>query len=316
MFIIKLISFLGFPYYVLRSVVSVFLPVASLYFVYCNFIAPKLREKPESSYKNKVVIITGASSGIGAELAKKYARLGCKVAIVARRVEQLEKVKSSILKDYSRVKDDDILVIKGDLTLIEDCKNMVEKVIEKWSKIDICVWNAGSGSLIEFSKLQGDISIYRENMELNYFSLVNCTHLVYKYLEQSHGSIVVISSLAGKFGTALRTSYSSSKHAVMGFFNSLRNETNNIQITIVCPGFILTEFHDNVKTLDGKQVERNKGNFMTASQCADEIILAERQGIRELIQTAKAKFGNYLQAIFPEFIEFLTHKFASSSVKK
>ncbi|KAM9945388.1 hypothetical protein ACTFIT_003644 [Dictyostelium discoideum] len=316
MFFYKIIYFIGFPYIVLRLIVSIILPIASLYFIYCNFIAPKLREKPESSYKNKVVIITGASSGIGAELAKKYARLGCKVTIVARRLEQLEKVKSSILKDYSRVNDDDILVIKGDLTLIDDCKNMVEKVIEKWSKIDICVWNAGSGSLIEFSKLQGDISIYRDNMELNYFSLVNCTHLVYKYLEQSHGSIIVISSLAGKFGTALRTSYSSSKHAVMGFFNSLRNETKNIQITIVCPGFILTEFHDNLKTLDGKQVERNKGNFMTASQCANEIILAERQGIRELIQTAKGRVGNYLQAIFPELIEFLTHKFASSSVKK
>ncbi|EAL69993.1 short-chain dehydrogenase/reductase family protein [Dictyostelium discoideum AX4] len=316
MFFYKIIYFIGFPYIVLRLIVSIILPIASLYFIYCNFIAPKLREKPESSYKNKVVIITGASSGIGAELAKKYARLGCKVTIVARRLDQLEKVKSSFLKDYSRVNDDDILVIKGDLTLIDDCKNMVEKVIEKWSKIDICVWNAGSGSLIEFSKLQGDISIYRDNMELNYFSLVNCTHLVYKYLEQSHGSIIVISSLAGKFGTALRTSYSSSKHAVMGFFNSLRNETKNIQITIVCPGFILTEFHDNLKTLDGKQVERNKGNFMTASQCANEIILAERQGIRELIQTAKGRVGNYLQAIFPELIEFLTHKFASSSVKK
>ncbi|EGC33476.1 hypothetical protein DICPUDRAFT_36659 [Dictyostelium purpureum] len=312
----SLLLFIGFPYIVLKSVLSVLFTFLTVYYIVDQFLLPKLREKPLSSYKGKVVIITGASGGIGEECAKQYARLGSKVVLVARRTEQLNRVKENILKNYSRVKDEDLLVVKADLTIQDDCKQMVQTVIDNYSKIDICVWNAGLGSLIEFSKLGDDIQIYRDNMEINYFSLVYCTHLVFPYLIQSKGSIVVISSLAGKFGTALRTSYSASKHAVQGFFNSLRHETKDIQITIVNPGFILTEFHDNLKTLDGNKVERNKGNFMTAERCAAEILEAERQRRRELIQSAKGKFGVIVQNIAPDLVDFLSHKFASSSVKK
>ncbi|KAF2074718.1 hypothetical protein CYY_003994 [Polysphondylium violaceum] len=286
------------------------------YYIYFNVILLKLKTKSIESYKGKVVIVTGASSGIGSSIAEKYALLGCKVAIVARRENLLEECKSNILKKHKKLSQKDILIVRCDLTKENDCKEMVDKVIKEWSKLDIVVWNAGVGSLIDFSKVDGRFDIFRDNMDINYFSLVYSTSFALPFLKQSNGSIVVVSSLAGKFGTALRTSYSASKHAVQGFFNSLRNEVDNVQITIVCPGFVKTDFHSKVATLDNKVIERESNHFMTPQVCADHILEAERMGKRELIMTPKARIGSKLTAFFPEFIDYMTNLTAKSSIKK
>eukprot|EP01133_Synstelium_polycarpum_P017117 gene17117-20388_t len=274
--------------------------------------------KPIAQYAGKVVIVTGASSGIGSEIATQYAAMKCKVAIVARRVEQLEAVKSEIITKCAEqgVTADDILVVKADLTVETDCKDMVSTVIDKWGVLDICVWNAGAGSLIEFEKINGNFGVFRDNMNINFFSNVYCTSFALPYLKQQRGSIVVVSSLAGKFGTALRTSYSASKHALQGFLNSLRGEVPEVQITIVCPGFVQTEFHAKAATTTGKPIERKSGHFMTAKECAEHIILAERTRSREVLLGLKAKVGNYLLPFLPGLIESISNKTSNASIKK
>eukprot|EP01132_Coremiostelium_polycephalum_P009292 gene9292-11388_t len=275
----------------------------------------KVQKKSLSSYKGKVVIVTGSSGGIGSSIARKYVDLGCKVVLVARRIQILEELKSDIIKTSKNTKlnPDDILLLKIDLTKENECN-----VIHKFGKIDICVWNAGVGSLIEFGQVKDDFSIFRDNMDINYYSLVYSTSYALPYLKKTKGSIVVVSSLAGKFGTALRTSYSASKHAVQGFFNSLRGEVEDdgVQITVVCPGFVQTEFHKNLATLDNKEVPRESSHFMSPEDCADRIIKAEREGIKEQLLTLKSQFGNYFQPIIPSFITYMSNKTAKSSLKK
>ncbi|KYQ90417.1 short-chain dehydrogenase/reductase (SDR) family protein [Tieghemostelium lacteum] len=304
-------------YYVLSVIIFLILTFKTLQWVLNN----KVNIKSLESYKNKVVIVTGASGGIGEKIAFKYAELGSKVAIVARRVELLEKLKKDIVKQLN-IDSKQILVVQCDLCNENECEQMIERVVREWNRIDICVWNAGVGSLIEFDKLdqiesrQDRFKIFRDNMEINYFSLVYCTSFALPYLKQQKGSIVVVSSLAGKYGTPLRTSYSASKHAVQGFFNSLRNElSNQIQISIICPGFVLTDFHQKVATIDGKPIERESHSFMTADQCATIVLKTERCNKREVIPQLKAKVGTYLQPILPELVDVMTNKVAKGSLK-
>ncbi|EGG13936.1 short-chain dehydrogenase/reductase family protein [Cavenderia fasciculata] len=282
-----------------------------LYKLYVYLVA-----KPVAKYQSKRVIVTGASSGIGVQLAKQYAQMKCRVAIVARRTELLENVKREIV-EATKIDANDILIVSADLTDEKSCKAMVEKVVGKWGGVDLCVCNAGAGSLVEFEKLDGDFSIFHQNMDINFFSVVYTTGFVLPYLKQSNGSLVVVSSLAGKFGTALRSSYSASKHALHGFLNSLRNELEGkVQITIVCPGFVQTEFHEKAKTTTGKPIERESKHFMTPDKCAEAIILAERLKSREVLLGLKAKVGYYLLPFVPGFIDYMSNKQAKASIKK
>ncbi|EFA81892.1 short-chain dehydrogenase/reductase family protein [Heterostelium album PN500] len=283
-------------------------------FIY-RMIYKWLFAKPLASYNQKRIIVTGASSGIGVEIAKQYANMNCKVAIVARRREQLEQTRTEILAECKSTGESDVMVVVADLTKEQDCRSMVEQVVEKWGGIDICVWNAGAGSLVEFAKLK-DFKVFHDNMNINFFSNVYCTSFALPYLKQTKGSIVVVSSLAGKFGTALRTSYSASKHALHGFFNSLRNEAPEIQVTLICPGFVQTEFHAKATTTTGKPLERESTHFMTPKQCAEHIIESERLGEREVLLGLKAKVGNYLMPFIPRFIDYMSNKTAVASVKK
>ncbi|GAM19154.1 hypothetical protein SAMD00019534_023290 [Acytostelium subglobosum LB1] len=294
--------------------------MGALTFGFILFIFNKLYSwfynKPLNSYVGKRVIVTGASSGIGAQLALQYIQMKCKVAIVARRLEQLESVKQDILKKCPEVPEENILILRADLTVESDCRTMVDSVVSAWGGIDICVWNAGVGSLIEFEKLNGNFQVFRDNMNINFFSTVYCTSFALPFLRQSHGSLVVVSSLAGKFGTPLRTSYSASKHALHGFLNSLRNEVSDIQVTVVCPGFVQTEFHTKLATTDGKPIERESHSFMTAEECAEKIVQSERLGEREVLLGLKAKVGNYLMPFIPGVIDYMSRKASRDSIKK
>jgi len=305
----------NFFYSIFSTVCTIIGLIFVTYYTFFNVVLRKLKTKSIESYKGKVVIVTGASSGIGASIAEKYAILGCKVAIVARRENLLEECRLNILRRHQKLIPTNIIIVKCDLTKENECKEMIDKVVKEWNKIDIVVWNAGVGSLIDFSKLDGRFDIFKDNMDINYFSLVYCTSFALPYLKQTNGSIIVVSSLAGKFGTALRTSYSASKHAVQGFFNSLRNEVDNIQITIVCPGFVKTDFHSKVATLDNKVIERESNHFMTPYDCAEHILQAERTATRELVLTPKARIGSKLIPFFPEFIDYMTNLTAKKSIK-
>ncbi|MGA9269556.1 MAG: SDR family NAD(P)-dependent oxidoreductase [Lutimonas sp.] len=203
---------------------------------------------------NKTIWITGASSGIGRSLALVYGKDPVNLILSARSESKLDKVKNEI-GNPERIR-----VLPLDLTESESFPEIVEKAWGMFNGIDIMIHNGGISqrSLVAETPLSVDRSIF----ETNYFGTVGLTKCLLPYFRQrGSGHFVVITSVVGKFGTALRSSYSGSKHALHGFFESLRAEhyEDNIQVSLICPGFVNTSVSINALTADGsKQGTKDK----------------------------------------------------------
>lgn len=232
--------------------------------------------------RNKVVWITGASAGIGEALAYEFAKEGAILVLTARRLEQLNIVKKRCLQLTKLCH-----VYDFDLTDVDALSPFVDKVLQDVESIDLLVNNAGMSqrSLAMETPLEND----RKIMELNFFSVVALSKLVLpSMLRQRSGNIVVISSIVGKFGFPLRSAYSASKHALQGYFESLRAElsSDNIHVTIVSPGRIKTDVSKNALTKDGTahgEMDQGQEQGMAADVCAAKIISAVKKNKKELL---------------------------------
>ena len=186
------------------------------------------------SFTNKVIWITGASSGIGEALAKAFAIEGAKLVLSARREGELQRVKNAL-----KLKNDDVMILPLDLSDTSKIDELTNQVIAQFGRIDILVNNGGI-SQRSFTK-NTPLEIDRKIMEINFFGTVAITNSVLPYmLKQQSGHIVTTSSIAGKFGFYYRSAYSASKHALHGFFESLRMEVykDNVNVLLVCPGTV------------------------------------------------------------------------------
>ncbi|XP_067894902.1 dehydrogenase/reductase SDR family member 7 isoform X2 [Heterodontus francisci] len=205
--------------------------------------AEYLGNKPEDKLFNKVVWITGASSGIGEELAYQLSKLGAALVLSARREAELQRVKQNCL-DHSKLQEKDILVLLLDLNESNSHEAATKRVIQRFGKIDILVNNAGRSQRSLF--LDTNLDVYKAIMQLNFLGTVSLTKCVLPHMiKQEKGQIVTVSSLAGLVAAPVSTGYASSKHALQGFFNSLRPELANypgIVISTVCPGLV----HSNI----------------------------------------------------------------------
>ena len=189
-----------------------------------------------SQFKDKVIWITGASSGIGEALALEFANRGARLILSSRRLEELKRVATE-----TKLAELDLLILPFDLKNTENATALAAQVINKFGRIDILINNGGYSQRSE--AIETKTEIVRELMEVNFFAHVNLSKAVLPYMKrQKNGHIVVISSIAGKFGFYLRSSYSAAKHALHGFFESMRLETEKfgIKTLIVCPGKIKT----------------------------------------------------------------------------
>ena len=198
--------------------------------------------------KDKIIWITGASSGIGAALAKQYSELGTQLILSARNMDGLESVRRSCLYPNS------IKILELDLANTADLSKKVAVAIGLFGKVDILINNAGISqrSLVTDTLLEVDRRIF----EVNYFGTITLTKaLIPHYKENKKGQFAVISSVVGKIGTPLRSSYSASKHALHGFFDSLRAELHedHIKVILICPGFVNTNVSINALTGQGEQ---------------------------------------------------------------
>ena len=224
------------------------------------------------NFNNKIVWITGASSGIGEALAYAFAKQGEKLVLSARRENELQRVKNGCTGSP------DILLLPFDLEDTSKVDILTQQVIKYFGRIDILINNGG----ISQRSLTKDtpIELDRKLMEVNYFSYVALTKsLLPQFIKQNSGHIVVISSIAGKFGFHLRSGYSASKHALHGFFESLRMEVydNNIQVLMVCPGKIKTNVSINAITESGaklNEMEASHEKAMSGEDCAAQIVRA------------------------------------------
>lgn len=232
------------------------------------------------NFTDKVVWITGASSGIGEALAKEFAKEGAKLVLSARRESELERVKHE-----TRLQDEFVLVLPMDMLDIAQFPEKVQTVLDHFGHIDIVIQNAGI-SQRSFVK-DTDFHVYRDIMEIDFFSIVAHTKAVLPYmLTQKSGHFVAISSVAGKVGTPLRSGYCAAKHALIGFMDSLRAESykENIQVTVICPGYINTPISVSALNAKGEKhakLDKNQTKGMPAETCARQIIAAVSAGKKE-----------------------------------
>jgi short-subunit dehydrogenase len=248
--------------------------------------------------KNKVAWITGASSGIGEALAKAFAAEGAKLVLSARRAEELERVKKEAGLDDRRA-----LILPLDLSDTSNTGALAQQVIDRFGSIDFLVNNGGFS---QRSTVQDTpIEIDRKIMEVNFFGQVALTKSVLpQMLKQKSGQVIVISSISGKFGFYLRSAYAASKHALQGFFESFRLETESegIRTLIVSPGKIKTNISLNAVKADGSshaQMDKSTETGMSAEECAAQIIAAMKAGKEEVLIGGREIKAVWIKRHFP-----------------
>lgn len=254
------------------------------------------------NFKNKVVWITGASSGIGEATAVEFARAGAKLVLTARRAEVLEDLKLKL-----GLPEGDVLVLPLDVENYKDFEPAAKKVYDTFGSIDVLFNNAGISQ--RGTVLGSKIDVYEKLIKVNFFAVVALTKAVLPYMiKQESGYIAVTSSVAGKLGTKERSGYAASKHALHGFFDSLRSEIapHNISVTIVCPGYIQTDISKNAITADGNKygkMDTNQENGMPVDKCAKKILEAIVSKKSEVYMGGKEIFGVYLKRFLPKLLE-------------
>ena len=234
-----------------------------------------------SFFRDNVVWLTGASSGIGEGLAYALAQQNAKLILSARRVEELERVKRNCAGDSAR-----IAILPLDVADLDAAPEKAKLAHAVFGHIDILVNNAGIG--FRGYVADTDIAVQQRVMQVNYFGQVALTKAVLPYMMQQHrGHIVVISSLTGKLPVPGRTAYCASKHALHGFFDALRGEVfaDGIQVTIVCPGFVQTHISENSLLADGTKrggkADKEHRSSLTIQESAQHILYAIRTGKEE-----------------------------------
>ena len=249
-------------------------------------------------YKNKVIWIIGASSGIGKALAVEFSKQNCNLVLSSRNEEELNIVKGLCEKNGSKC-----FVLPLDLTQISTFEDKTKQVIEKFHFIDVLIVNGGISqrSLI----IETPLEIDRKLMEVNYFGNISITKAVLPYMvKQQSGQIATISSIVGVFGFPLRSAYSSSKHALHGFYETLRAEhkEDNINVSVVIPGRVNTNVSLNAINKDGKaygQLDDGQANAMSSEEFAKKMIKALSRNKKEILIGRKELLMVYFRRYLP-----------------
>lgn len=250
------------------------------------------------SFSEKVVWITGASSGIGKELAIQLANQNAKIILSARNTEQLNLLKASLKSPENH------LVLPLDLSNQKNFQELTQEVLDQYGEIDYLFNSGGVSQRSEASETSLDVD--RKIMEINFFGNIALTKAVLPQMQkQKNGHIIVTSSIAGKFGFYLRSAYSASKHALHGFYESLLLEEakNNIAVTIVCPGKINTPISTNAITNDGTthgKMDHNQATGMSVEECVSKMLIAVQKEEKEVLIGNKEIKAVTLKRFFPK----------------
>jgi len=229
--------------------------------------------------RDKVVVITGASSGIGRALAEKYAAEGFRLVLAARRIERL-------IELQKRLSNVEILPVKTDVSIEEDCKKLIDSAVEKFGRIDILINNAGISMRASLEAVETDV--LRRVMNVNYWGTVYCTKYALPHILKQKGSIVGVISTGGYIGLPGRTGYSGSKFAVRGFLDTVRIEylRSGLHVLVAAPGFTASEIRETALVADGNQqgkTPRNESKMMSAERCASIMYRAIKNRRRKMI---------------------------------
>jgi short-subunit dehydrogenase len=258
--------------------------------------------------KGKVVVITGASKGIGAELARQLAAKGARLVLAARSVKELD----AVAAECKKAGGEHVITVKADVGVERDCQAIMSGAALAFGGIDVLVNNAGATMWALFEEIE-DVSILEQIMQVNYMGAVYCTRHALPYLRESRGVLVGVSSLAGLNGVPTRTGYAAAKHAMVGFFDSLRIELDGsgVAVTMIHPGFVATGVRENATGPDGKPIMVSpvkESEVMGVEECARIIVNAIETRKRRVVMTARGKIALWLKLLAPSFVDRLARR--------
>lgn len=264
----------------------------------------------------KVVWITGASSGIGEALAKEFASQGAKLVLSARRSDALLRVQASL-----GIPEKDVLILPMDMQEMDSFDDKFKAVIRHFGTLDVMVHNAGISQRTLFGEMLAQDAT--RLMDTNFTSVVALTRLILPhFIKQNSGSFLVTSSVSGKVGTPYRTMYCASKHALQGFFDGLRGEVwqKNIQVTVVCPGYINTPISYSAIGKDGQpynKMDQNQAKGIPVEKCAKLMIKALQNGRHEVIIAGFMEtLATYLKRFAPSLLWRFTKNYSIRSTQE
>ncbi|XP_052187053.1 11-beta-hydroxysteroid dehydrogenase A-like [Diospyros lotus] len=307
-------------YAIVLPVVVVCLCFTFPLFLIVRCILAILSCRSSESLKGKVVLITGASSGIGEQVAYEYAKKGACLVIVARREEQLRKV----AENARGLGSPDVVPVRADVSNADDCKRFVNEAINHFGRLDHLVNNAGILSFCSIEEVS-QVTKFASVMDTNFWGNVYTTYFAIPHLKKTKGKIVVISSVSAHLYPPRLSFYAASKSALISFYETLRVELGpTVSVTIVTPGFIDTEMtqgkhlsRDGEFKVDGRvrQVLVQKLPMMSSRDCADAIVEAACRGDRYLTEPKWYKPLFMLKALCPELLEWYYTTFYFKSTR-
>ena len=256
--------------------------------------------------KDKVVVITGATSGIGRGCAEVFGREGAKVVITGRDLRRMEEVKKAL-----DLQGTEYLGLIMDAGREEDNKRMVEETMDKFGRIDILINNAGISMRALFADLGMDV--FRKVMDTNFYGAVYATKYALPHILRSKGAIIGISSINGHRATPARSAYSASKYALEGFFESLRTEVmkQGVHVLVVSPGFTGTNIRNEALDKDGKpqgESPRDEGKMMAPEEVARAILRGVLKKKRDMVLTPFGKLVVFLNKWVPGWMDVMTYR--------
>lgn len=297
------------PTLLLIGFISV-LPILYIANFYCRY--KRYQAATPWSVQNKVVVITGASSGIGEELAYEFARQGAKLILCARRADKLSDVADVCRDKYGATH---VAINKVDVTRENDVDRLIETIEASYDKIDCLVLNAGVSMGESLEDIE-DFNIIKDIMNVNYYGSTMLTYYALPLLKKAEKPrIVVVSSLASVLPfVPMRTGYAASKCALRGFFESLQTELlkDNIFVTIAYPGIVKTEINDSRLGKNPKHLDFNKA--MPAEECAKIIVDGTIRADREIVFTHLGKLGKILDGVFPDLLFYVSQNYVLKQI--
>lgn len=255
-------------------------------------------------FKHKVIIITGASSGIGKACAEEFAKRGANLVLAARQYVTLCEITADLEKRFG-IK---AVAVQADVSKEEDCQQIIKQALVTFNKIDVLINNAGLSMRALFNEL--DLSVLKNLMDVNFWGTVYCTKHALPEILKTKGSIVGVSSIAGYRGLPGRTGYSSSKFAMNGFMESLRTELlkTGVHVMVACPGFTASNIRVAALAKDGAshgETSMEEGKMMSAEEVATNIVDGIAARKRTLVMTAQGKLTVWINKLFPALADKL-----------
>jgi short-subunit dehydrogenase len=271
----------------------------------------------QNTFREKTVIVTGASSGIGRALALRLANEGAWLALAARNAQHLES-----LAGECRERGSQVMAIPTNVADESQCRELIQRTQKMYGRIDTLVNNAGIDIVSKLEDLP-DLRLFKRIVDVNFYGTVHCTYYALPYLKETRGRIVNISSLGGMLAIPFNTSYVASKFAMIGFSDSLRMEVEQagVSVTVICPSLVVTKFHERYLDKDG-QPKGPSGraiyteHTMTADQCAQIVLRAARRRKRQVVMRP-GPLALWLKLIAPDLVDRLTiSRFLRPAVKR